>query len=134
VLKRFDAYGWHTQRVHDGNDLPGIEQAIKAAQEETERPSLISVKTIIGYGSPMQGTSKVHGNPLGVENLRKAKEFLGWDPNKDFYVPDEAHQVFMKAGEQGAKLQEEWQKNLKNMVKLSKRRRAIKPDIYRAIA
>jgi transketolase len=75
VLKRFDSYGWHTQRVHDGNDLPGIEQAIKAAQEETERPSLISVKTIIGYGSPMQGTSKVHGNPLGVENLRKAKSF-----------------------------------------------------------
>jgi transketolase len=117
VLKRFDAYGWHTQRVQDGNDLPGIEQAIKAAQEETERPSLISVKTIIGYGSPMQGTSKVHGNPLGVENLRKAKEFLGWDPDKDFYVPDEAHQVLMKAGEQGAKLQEEWQKKFEEYGK-----------------
>jgi len=109
VLKRFDAYGWHTQRVMDGNDVPAIEAAIRAAQQETGKPSLISVKTIIGYGSPMQGTSKVHGNPLGVENLRKAKETLGWDPNKDFYIPDEAHKVFMKAGEQGAKLQQEWQ-------------------------
>jgi transketolase len=109
VLKRFDAYGWHTQRVFDGNDLPAIEQAIRAAQEEKERPSLISVKTIIGYGSPLQGTSKVHGNPLGVENLKKAKETLGWDPEKDFYVPEEAKSIFAQAGEQGAKLQDEWQ-------------------------
>ena len=78
-LKRFDAYGWHTQRVEDGNDLAAIEQAIRAAQAETTRPSLISVRTVIGYGSPQEGTSKVHGNPLGTENLRKTKEFYGWD-------------------------------------------------------
>src|SRR6266487_5375003 len=76
-LTRFDAYGWHTQRVADGNDLVAIEQAIRAAQAETTRPSLISVRTIIGYGSPQEGTSKVHGNPLGTENLRKTKEFYG---------------------------------------------------------
>ncbi|HET9221772.1 MAG TPA: transketolase, partial [Roseiflexaceae bacterium] len=69
VLKRFDAYGWHTQRVEDGNDLAGIEQAIRAAQAETGQPSLISVRTVIGYGSPQEGTSKAHGNPLGEENV-----------------------------------------------------------------
>lgn len=109
VLKRFDAYGWHTQRVYDGNDLTAIEQAIIAAQQEIERPSIISVKTIIGYGSPLQGTSKVHGNPLGVDNLKKAKETLGWDPNKDFYIPEEASKHMLAAGERGAKLQQEWQ-------------------------
>ncbi|MBA4139645.1 MAG: transketolase [Segetibacter sp.] len=114
VLKRFDAYGWHTQRVHDGNDLAAIEQAIKAAQQETERPSIISVKTIIGYGSPLQGTSKVHGNPLGVDNLKKAKETLGWDPNKDFYVPEEARKHLLAAGERGAKLQQEWQQKFED--------------------
>src|SRR6266487_3037186 len=76
-LTRFDAYGWHTQRVADGNDLVAIEQAIRAAQAETGRPSLIGVRTHIGYGSPQEGTSKVHGNPLGTENLRKTKEFYG---------------------------------------------------------
>jgi transketolase len=109
VLKRFDAYGWHTQRVHDGNDLAGIEQAIIAAQGEKARPSLISVKTIIGYGSPLQGTSKVHGNPLGEENLRKTKEHFGWDPGKFFYVPDEAKEDMLKPGRAGEKLQAAWQ-------------------------
>jgi transketolase len=89
VLERFDAYGWHTQRVEDGNDLDGIEQAIRAAQAETMRPSLISVRTIIGYGSPQEGTNKVHGNPLGEENVRKTKEFLGWPTDQPFLVPGE---------------------------------------------
>ncbi len=109
VLKRFDAYGWHTDRVTDGNDRQGIEDAIKRAQQETDRPSLISVKTIIGYGSPMQGTSKVHGSPLGEENVKKTKEALGWDPNKYFYVPDTVREHMLEPGKHGAGLQSEWQ-------------------------
>jgi transketolase len=109
-LERFDAYGWHTQRVEDGNDLAAIEQAIRAAQAETTRPSLISVRTIIGYGSPQQGTSKVHGNPLGTENLRKTKEFYGWDPDKMFVVPGQALEHLRAYGERGATTQAEWAK------------------------
>ncbi|QNF35337.1 transketolase [Adhaeribacter swui] len=110
VLARFEAYGWHTQRVTDGNDIEAIDQAIRAAQAETEKPSLISVKTIIGYGSPLQGTSKVHGNPLGEENLKKAKETLGWDPGKSFYVPNEVRDHLLEPGQQGAQLQAKWQR------------------------
>jgi len=109
VLKRFDAYDWHTQRVHDGNDLKAIEEAIKVAQAETSRPSIISVKTIIGFGSPLQGTSKVHGSPLGEENLKKTKEQLGWDPAKSFYVPDEVKELLLEPGKKGAGLQADWQ-------------------------
>ncbi|WP_240731535.1 transketolase family protein [Hymenobacter radiodurans] len=108
-LMRFEAYGWHTQRVMDGNDLDGIEQAIRAAQAETDRPSLISIKTIIGYGSPQKGTSKVHGSPLGDENVRKAKEFFGWNPDESFVVPDEVRQHLAEPGQRGAQLQQEWQ-------------------------
>ena len=108
-LMRFEAYGWHTQRVMDGNDLDGIEQAIRAAQAETDRPSLISIKTIIGYGSPQEGTSKVHGSPLGNENLRKAKEFFGFNPDESFVVPDQVRQHLAEPGQRGAELQQEWQ-------------------------
>ena len=110
VLKRFDAYGWHTQWVEDGNDLVAIEQAIRAAQDETARPSLIAVRTVIGYGSPLQNTSKVHGSPLGAENVRKTKEFYGWDPNKQFYVPDEVLGHMRATGARGAELQGIWQR------------------------
>jgi transketolase len=109
-LKRFDAYGWHTQRVEDGNDLAAIEQAIRAAQAETTRPSLISVRTVIGYGSPQQGTNKVHGNPLGAENLRKTKEFYGWDPDNMFEVPGQALEHLRAYGERGMATQADWQK------------------------
>ncbi|MEJ7829706.1 MAG: transketolase [Segetibacter sp.] len=109
VLKRFDAYGWHTQRVTDGNDLEGIEKAIRTAQSETQRPSLISVKTIIGFGSPQAGTSKVHGSPLGEENLKKTKEASGWDPAKTFYVPDDVREHLLEPGKRGAQMQKDWQ-------------------------
>ncbi len=110
AMSRFEAYGWHTQRVFDGNDLNAIEQAIRAAQAETGRPSIISVKTIIGYGSPQEGTSKVHGSPLGEENLRKAKEFFGWDPNQSFVIPAEVGKHLLEPGQRGAQLQTEWNK------------------------
>src|SRR5262245_4639222 len=111
VLKRFEAYGWHTQRVEDGNHLAGIEQAIRAAQAETGRPSLISVRTVIGFGSPQEGTSKVHGNPLGEENVRKTKEFYGWDPDKKFFIPDAALAPFRAAAERGAELHATWRRS-----------------------
>lgn len=109
VLARFDAYGWHTQRVTDGNDLQGISEAIGRAQAETNRPSIIAIRTIIGYGSPLEGTNKVHGSALGEENVKKAKEFFGWDPEKYFYVPDEVRQFLLQPGRKGAALQKEWQ-------------------------
>ena len=109
ALARFDAYGWHTQRVLDGNDLDAIEAAIRAAQLETERPSLISIKTIIGYGSPQAGTSKVHGSPLGEANLKAAKAFFGFDPEATFIVPEDVRTHLAEAGQRGVQLQQTWQ-------------------------
>ena len=106
---RFSAYGWHTQTVGNGNDLDAIEAAIRQAQEEKGRPSLIAVKTIIGFGSPKEGTSKVHGSPLGPENVRKTKEFFGWNPDETFHVPAEVGQHLQELGHRGAQLQQEWQ-------------------------
>ncbi len=89
VLGRFDAYGWHTQRVEDGNDVEAIDRAITAAKADP-RPSLIAVRTHIGYGAPTKhDTSKAHGSALGEEEVRGAKLAYGWDPDKHFFVPDE---------------------------------------------
>jgi transketolase len=90
VTKRFEAYHWHVQHVADGNDLVAIEKAILAAKAETAKPSLIRVRTVIGYGSPKAGTNKVHGEALGAENVKATKRNLGWPEDKTFYVPDEA--------------------------------------------
>ncbi len=113
VLERFDAYGWHTLRVEDGTDLAGIEAAIRAAQAESDRPSLIAVRTVIGYGSPKAGTSKVHGSPLGPEGVRATKEALGFNPDVSFEVPGAALEVMRSAGERGGELQKTWEQNLK---------------------
>lgn len=109
VLARFAAYGWHTARVADGNDLDAIEAAIREAQAVTDRPSLIAVRTIIGYGSPMAGTNKVHGSPLGVDGVRATKQALGWNPDAVFYVPDEVRSLMRLARERGAALRADWQ-------------------------
>ncbi|MBN1680811.1 MAG: transketolase [Anaerolineae bacterium] len=110
VGKRFEAYGWHVLRVSDGTDLDAIEQAIQAARDETERPSLVIVKTIIGYGSPNKaGTAGVHGAPLGEDEVRLTKENLGWPLEPAFYVPDDALAHFRQAGEKGQAWQSEWQ-------------------------
>ncbi|MGH2467095.1 MAG: transketolase [Candidatus Limnocylindrales bacterium] len=109
VPARFDAYGWHTQRVADGNDTAAIRAAIRAAQDD-ERPSLIAVRTHIGYGSPdKQDSSKSHGAALGVEEVRLTKIFYGWDPDKTFYVPDEALAVFRASVPAGEALVSAWQ-------------------------
>ena len=108
VLARYDAYGWHTQRVEDGNDLAAINAAIEAAKAD-DRPSMIAVRTHIGFGSPnKQDTQKAHGSPLGPDEVRLTKEAYGWDPDKTFYVPDEALARFRGAVGAGETLVSEW--------------------------
>jgi len=109
VLLRFQAYGWHTQRVSDGNDLDAIEAAVHAAQAVTDKPSLIAVRTIIGFGSPKAGSSKVHGSPLGPDGVRATKQALGFDPDQSFVVPGVALELMRAPGESGAQLQKAWE-------------------------
>jgi len=109
VTKRFEAYHWHVQMVDDGNDLVAIEKAILAAKAETTKPSLIRVRTVIGYGSPKAGTNKVHGEALGPDATKATKKNLGFPEDKSFYVPEEAGKNWLKAKEKGAKAQAEWQ-------------------------
>jgi transketolase len=108
VTKRFEAYHWHVQHVADGNDLVAIENAIHAAKAETTRPSLIRVRTVIGYGSPKAGTNKAHGEALGAEAVKATKKNLGWPEDKTFYVPEEARANWEKAKPKGKKEHEEW--------------------------
>jgi transketolase len=108
VPKRFEAYGWHTLTVEDGNDLDAIEAAIRDAQSVGDKPSLISVKTVIGYGMPTAGTRKAHSDAPGEEAVRETKRHLGWPEDKQFYVPDEALAHFREAVDRGAQLEQEW--------------------------
>jgi transketolase len=111
VGKRFESYGWHVQRVEDGNtDIAAIDKALAAARAETGRPSIILVRTTIGFGSPNKAnTSEVHGSPLGAEEVKATKKQLGWDPDKQFFVPDEVRQHFGESAERGAKAEADWQ-------------------------
>ncbi len=112
VLERFDAYHWHTQRVENGNDTAAIAEALEAAQAD-ERPSLIAVRTHIGYGSPnRQDTQKAHGSPLGPDEVRLTKEAYGWDPDRSFYVPDEAREPFEEVGARGETLINEYERRM----------------------
>ncbi|HYN84875.1 MAG TPA: transketolase [Pyrinomonadaceae bacterium] len=108
VPARFRSYGWHTLTVEDGNDLAAIERAIREAREETGRPSLISVKTTIGFGMPTAGTRKAHSDAPGEEAVRETKRRLGWPEDETFYVPEEARAHFSSAVERGARLEAEW--------------------------
>jgi transketolase len=108
VPERFEAYHWHVQHVADGNDLEAIEAAIEAAKKETARPSLIAVRTVIGYGSPKAGTNKVHGEAMGPENVAATKKFFGFPEDRSFYVPDAALANWRKAVDRGAKLEAKW--------------------------
>ena len=108
VPKRFNSYGWHTQTVADGNDLNAIELAIKTAQSITDAPSLISIKTTIGFGMPTQGTRKAHSDPPGEDAVRETKRHLGWPEDKEFYIPEEALAHFREAVSRGERLENEW--------------------------
>ncbi|MGD8393607.1 MAG: transketolase, partial [Desulfobacterales bacterium] len=112
---RFEAYDWHVQNVADGNDLPALEQAIVEAQNETNRPSLIAVRTHIGYGSPnKQDTAGAHGEPLGTEEIQRTKENLGWPQEPAFLIPDDVLAHFRQAIAVGQKLENRWHKAFEN--------------------
>ncbi|MGA8793070.1 transketolase [Candidatus Binatus sp.] len=109
VCKRFDAYKWHTQVVEDANDLAALSKAIENGIAETSRPSLIRVRSIIGYGSPhKQGTSAAHSNPLGVEEVKLTKEFYKYPTEPPFFVPDDALAYFRQCVERGEDLEKAW--------------------------
>jgi transketolase len=110
VCKRYEAYGWHTQLVtaDDGNDVAAIDAAINAAKADP-RPSLVAIRTIIGFGSPRANTSGAPGEPLGAENVKKTKEALGWPTEPAFYVPDDVLAWWRGVGARGAATQQAWQ-------------------------
>ena len=108
VVARFNAYGWSASRVDDGNDIEAIARAIEEARED-DRPSLIAIRTHIGYGSPnRQDTQKAHGQPLGADEVRLVKQNYGWDPDATFFVPDAAKELFRRAIPAGEALVEAW--------------------------
>jgi transketolase len=111
VTKRFEAYGWQVLSVEDGNDLAALDAALSAARSETRCPTLIRVRTIIGFGAPhKQNTFEAHGSPLGPDEVKAAKENLGWPPEPPFYIPGEALARFRQAVENGTAWQAAWQK------------------------
>ncbi len=113
VALRFKAYGWYVQHVPDANDLKTLQRAIKKAQKQTDRPSLIIVDSHIGYGAPTkQDTHAAHGEPLGEEEIRKTKERYGWNPDAKFFVPDEVRAHMRKALRRGKKAEKEWNAKL----------------------
>lgn len=114
VRKRFEAYGWHTQLVEDGNDVDAIDRAIMAAKDVTDRPSLISVRTIIGFGSPNKAdTSGSHGSPLGAAEIALTRKALGWPSDEPFFVPDEVRD-HMSALDTGARLEKSWRHKMED--------------------
>lgn len=109
VRKRFEAYGWHVQEVADGNDLAALSSAISQAQAETKRPSLIKVRTHIGFGSPNKvDTAEAHGAPLGEDEVKLVKQNFGFDPDQHFIVPDDVLQYYRAAGKKGIAEQQTW--------------------------
>jgi transketolase len=108
VLKRFEAYHWHVQRVSDGNDLSAIEAAIETARAETGKPSLIAVRTVIGFGSPKAGTNKVHGEAMGPADTAATKKYFGFPEDQSFYVPDDALKNWRRAVDRGQAAEAEW--------------------------
>lgn len=109
IPKRYEAVGWHVLTIADGNDVEAISQAIEEAKSVTNKPTLIAIRTIIGYGSPnKQGTSKAHGSPLGDDEVKLAKKELGWETEDTFYIPGEALEHFRTALDKGASAESDW--------------------------
>lgn len=110
-MKRFEAYGWHTQWVKDGNDdLEGIEKAIAAAKEVKDKPSVIKLTTIIGFGSELQGTGGVHGNALKADDCKQVKKKFGFNPDESFVVPQKVYDMYHAHAAEGAAKEQEWNK------------------------
>ncbi|HQG14023.1 MAG TPA: thiamine pyrophosphate-dependent enzyme, partial [bacterium] len=116
IGKRFRAYGWHVDRVRDGNDMGSISAAIKEAMKE-DRPSFISVRTHIGFGSPKQDSASAHGAPLGADASRITKEFYGWPVDKSFFIPDDVRLRVEELSKRGGGLAASWQELFENYVK-----------------
>jgi len=107
--KRFEAYGWQVQEVADGNDLEALSAAVKNAQNETSRPSLIKVRTHIGFGSPNKvDSASAHGSPLGEDEVKLVKRHFGFDPDKYFEIPDNVLNYYREAGKKGIKKEQDW--------------------------
>lgn len=119
VAKRYEAYNWHVVEVGgDGNDMAAFEKALKNAQAEKNRPSIIKLRTHIAYGSPnMQDTAAAHGSPLGEDEIKLMKENFGWDPEKSFYVPDEVYEHMKKCVENGKAVQDAWDEQFAEYAK-----------------
>ncbi|SHL75683.1 transketolase [Chryseobacterium carnipullorum] len=118
VSKRFEAYGWHVQDLPDINDLEALSNAIKNAQNETGRPSLIKVRSHIGYGSPnKQNSAAAHGSPLGKDEVRLVKEHFGFDPDQNFVIPDDVSAFYHEAGKKSAENEDKWNKLYENYKK-----------------
>ncbi|MBA2564546.1 MAG: transketolase [Gemmatimonadetes bacterium] len=114
VLRRFSAYGWHTQRVADGTDLAALDEAIEHAVVEEGRPSIVAVRTIIGHGNPRrEGTSKAHSDPFGPEEVRLTKENLGWPLEPAFLIPDPVYAQLRQAIDHGEEAQERWKEDFR---------------------
>lgn len=117
VTQRFEACGWHVSEVADGNDLKAIEKAIKEAQKIKDKPKLIRVKTIIGFGMPKAGTSKAHSDAPGEDAVKETKRNLNWDENAQFFIPKEALAIFREAVKSGAASEKEWETLVKKYEK-----------------
>ncbi len=117
VTKRFEACGWEVSVVEDGNDIDAIENAIRVAQSITDKPKLIRIKTIIGFGMPKQGTSKAHSDAPGEEAVKETKRNLDWPENKSFYIPKEVLTHFRTAVKRGAQLEKDWEASVKEYAK-----------------
>jgi transketolase len=128
VNKRFEAYGWHTMRIDEqhANDVDAIDNAIIEAKRNSDRPTLIAVRSTIGLGSPLAGTFKVHGEPLGAENVKKTKEHFGWPTEPDFIVPDDVVKFWRERGEENSKIAASWRTGYENYKKKN-------PDLARQL-
>ena len=130
VGKRYEAYGWHVQDVGEDLSVETLESATEEAKGVDDRPSLVIVRSHIGYGSPnKQDTYQAHGSPLGEDEVKATKEVYGWPPDKTFYVPDEAREPFEEAAERGREAVEEWERAAGLLPRLElRRRRRARPD------
>ena len=131
-MARFEAYGWHTQWVKDGNnDLEGIEAAIQKAKDVKDKPSVIKLTTIIGFGSELEGTHGVHGNALKADDAAQIKTKFGFDPKKTFDVPQEVYDYYNKTAAKGAAIEAEWEQRFE---KYGKEYKAEAADLKRRLS
>jgi transketolase len=118
VNKRMEAYGWHVETVGDGdNDLDSIEEAIKKCQQISDKPSMIKLRTTIGFGSKLQGTGGVHGSPLKKDDIIQVKEKFGFNPEESFVVPQEVYDLYHKHSAEGSALEQKWEETFEKYAK-----------------